>query len=415
MSYTFQQLLDDVRSRQNFVGFGLSTADRYLKDISNCLTGGGHCPTKIFDLENGEVWAKALKEAADRLVYCDEKSCDPDFIQKSIRQGTDIIKGAVLEYDTVLTSRRKDRDGDVIEPAGFVLDEKMPVLWHHMQMQPIGKMISKVRHDKEIIVVKNALADTPLGRDAAALVSFGALRTSQGFKGGEFEPLEIKRNSQGQEYVAGWHFKTGTTVENSLVSVPANVDANILATYAKEFDGVCTAYSRGDLHTDAFKHWAKSLYDQRPVTVQAGIDLTTKNADSDASGKPADTEKNMGEGKEKCPKCELGHYNDQGKCPCGHCKGEKSLSVEEMVAKAVDKALAARELTKTPAATDDSKLSTPLELAVKSLGEGDAGELVTKMVGVDDHYLEGSYEWMRDKLTRGAKKFLEDNDVACDG
>lgn len=273
---TVESILESLQLRQLASRWGIGTALQYVKCVDAVFAAGLTNPTLAFDLAPS-VWAKELESAARRLTYCDEGSGDIDFIVKSVRDGAGIARGAVLEYDCILSTKRKDRDGDIVEPGGMDVDVKMPLLWQHVQSQPIGRHVSVVKQDENVVVCKFAIADIPLGRDAATLVKFGALRKSHGFKPvpGEFEPLEIVKQADGKQVAKGWHIRKSTVMEGSLVSIPANADANVLAVYEKEFDGLCTAFSRSELKTDAVKHWAKAWYDRRPVTV-AGADVQQK-------------------------------------------------------------------------------------------------------------------------------------------
>lgn len=414
MAHDVAELLKSIQGRANVPTFGVATALHYIKGIAPCFEGGSLCPADVFELGSNDEWTKELKEASERLVYADPRTADPDFMQKSLREGVDISKGAVLEYDTVITSRNKDRDGDILEPKGFKLDAKMPLLWQHVQFSPIGKYVKTLDHTNDIIIARNAIADTALGRDSATLVKFGALRTSQGFKSTDYSPLTVRKNDDGSETVTGWHFKEGVIYENSLVSIPANADANVIAHYEKEFDGLCTAFSRGELKTDLVQHYAKGLYSQRRTVVAVGgvPGVVLKGMDSAQDDtKPTAT-------KVKCPQCDLGHFNDAGDCPCGNkAAGEagedkpaaaaKTLTASTLDVKSLAE-LVARELQSGPQAADPGD-----SINVKALTLGEV-DLSTKMIGMD-HELEGSFEWTRSKLKGSAKAYLQSKGIDVDG
>ena len=410
LTNTIESILKTIQNREGGSRWGIGVAAQYLAEIGNCLNGNGNCPTKAFGLASAEVWAKQLKEAADRLTFCSPPE-DEDWF-KNINDGASISDGAILEYDAVLMTRAKDRDGDILEPKGLRVDTAMPLLWQHMQMQPIGKLVKVLSQDDDKISTKFAIADTELGRDAATLVRFGALRKSHGFKPSLYEPVEIVKGSDGQNYAKGWHIKEGDCFEGSLVSIPANGGAKVTAVYGqKSFDGLCTAFSRGFLKTTGVQLWAKSWYDQRP-TIVAGF--STK----DASTAPAE-EKGMGKccGKDckkgakcpdcgnmvkgdvnptmmgsdtpndggKCPLCADGKLDSTGSCPqCGYVKGK---SINSIVADAVT-------------------------LAVKSFGDKIASQISTKDVGglstkyIDGSEIDGSYESVTYGLSRTSKNYL---------
>jgi hypothetical protein len=154
MIYTLDNLIESLASAAvagGVVAKGsrIATADRYIKAIAGCLSGEGACPVQIFKLASGELWQKELADAAKRLTYCDEAMADSEFLAKSAREGTDISSGAVLEYDCILSSKRKDRDGDIVEQAGGLeLDKNMPALWQHIQLSPIGKHVAMLSQDE---------------------------------------------------------------------------------------------------------------------------------------------------------------------------------------------------------------------------------------------------------------------------
>jgi hypothetical protein len=388
---TLEQLIESINSRKAFSPFGISTAAAYVGGIAPCLTGGDLCPVKIFKLASADLWEKEIKEAANRLTYCDNAMADPDLLSKSIRDGAGITKDAVLEYDCVLSSCMKDRDGDIVrQKGGLEVDLKMPLLWQHIQVSPIGKHVALLEQDDTITKSRFAIADTELGRDAAVLVKFGALRKSIGFKPFEFSPIEIVKGSDGKDHVRGWDVKKSACMEGSLVSIPANPAAGILSYYEKEFDGLCTAHGRGLLKHPMVKHWSKGIYDLRPVQVP-GVDLSTKAAESETTAKltiggavvelstksTAAAEKSgqaQGQEKRKCPKCGVGRLASNGECPnCFHIEVDnKPGSAPKSTEPTADKAV-----------TDD---------------------LSTKMMG--NEYIDGSYEKVQSMLRATARSYL---------
>lgn len=267
MAYELNDVLGSISQRATVDRWGIGVASQYVKSIYD-----GSPSAELAKLGDSDRWSGEVAGASQRLTYCDD-----EMGVKSFSDGTGITAGSILEYDCVLSSRRRDRDGDILEPKGMEVDLKMPLLWQHLQMQPIGKHVAILSQDESFLKCKFAIADIPLGRDAATLVKFGALRKSHGFKPvpGEFEPVEILKNAKGevilndkgQPIVKGWHVKRATVYEGSLVSIPSNADGNMLRVYEKQFDGIATAFSRDLLHDPLVKCWAKGLYDKRPVIV----------------------------------------------------------------------------------------------------------------------------------------------------
>lgn len=377
MEYTLKQLIDSLATRHMQDRWGIGTALQYVKSIGACFEASGLNPAKAFSLADADLWSKELRESAERLTYCDPAMADVDQVTKSFRDDGDISNGAIAEFDCVVTSRRKDRDGDILESNGMRVDKNAPLLWQHIQLQPIGKHIQVLDQNEDRIVSKLAIADTSLGRDAATLAKFGALRISQGFRPTKFEPLEIVKNAQGQDVVKGWHIKEGDIMEVSLVSIPANTDA------------VITAFSQGKLHTPIVKSWAKQFFDDRPVQVPVNIELKLNG--------------------------QALHFPETVSIPAP----ENEVKRETVAAtKSQNDGLSAPP--PDPAATEQppgQKDAEPVEQ--KAANEGaDAASVapaaeptsLTKMLwGAMDDELTGSFEWIQSKLSRAADSYLQLN------
>lgn len=253
MSEVFDRLLAAIQEREPGC-WGIRTVRDYLSGIYRCWNDDA-CAALYQELATTESWAKALDEAARQLCYADEHTLVLD--SKESERKLIPTPMAVLDFACVLTSTKRDRDYDTLESSGAELDERMPLLWQHVPFSPIGTMKRILRRNDREILVHFAIADTPLGRDAATLVEFGALRMSHGFRAWEAEP-----HPDGK----GWHVKKFTIVEGSLVSIPSNPD------------GVITAFSRHKLHHPLIKAWARKAYDARPVVV-TGAGLESKADD----------------------------------------------------------------------------------------------------------------------------------------
>lgn len=240
---------------------GILTADRYFRSIEGCFDG--FCPVKFFDEATPEQWAKELESATARLVYADDEMEVKDLG----RSGASLSPGSVMDFDCIITSTLKDRDGDILESAGAIVDPKCPLLWQHIPLQPIGKLVSITAANSKTVQGRFAIADIPLGRDAAVLVEMQALRISHGFEPLAYEPIE----KDGR-----WHITKFNVLEVSLVSVPSNVDA------------VITAFSRDKLHSPLIKGWAEKAYRDRPVQGKGyevgGSVAATKDRDAYAVG-----------------------------------------------------------------------------------------------------------------------------------
>lgn len=466
MAISELSLVESLAERQAIDRWGIGTAYQYLKAIRD------ESPSEaVKSLGDDTKWDRELADAASRLTYCDPGM---EVDAKSISDGSGITAGAILEYDAVLSSRRKDRDGDVLETKGLAIDAKMPLLWQHLQLQPIGKHVVVLSQDDDRVVCKFAIADTALGRDAATLTRFGALRKSHGFKpmAGEVEPIEVLKNAKGelllndkgQPIVRGWHVKKANVYEGSLVSIPSNVDGNVLRMYEKQFDGLATVFSRDMLRDPLIKHWAKGIYDKRPVTVP-GMDLVVRSGGVSVQWNPvagrwqdvetkrfvaardASTEKETMATKEasmKCPAC--GTANDMSGVPdgvdlskrmCSACgkplsAGKSAGGVSTKAGRAIsaaneEKLRTAMEAIK--AILDDAGLNdTEMEKAAKRIAAGLAGDVVlsggkshletlaakaieslSAKSAWDDSYgdeLPGSYESIAAQLSGQAMNYL---------
>lgn len=238
----------------------------YVADILSKLTEG----SRIAPASNWLQWAKRirkkelrseLRKAENRLTYT----------------GSELKYGRLKEaegeskylatFECTISTRKKDRDGDVLEPSAAKPDPKMPLLWQHMWNEPIGAMIEVTKQNNARIMAKFGICDTQLGRDALTLVRGGALRISHGFNPTDYEPM-YEKDADGKERFAGWHIKSYEILETSLVSVPSNTDAVIS--------------SLGKLHHPAVKSWAKSLGQVQPFRKGESLTAARMNALVDA-------------------------------------------------------------------------------------------------------------------------------------
>lgn len=240
------QLLQRIAARTG--RHGVLTADRYFRSVDRCFDGP--CAESVASIASPDQWDKALREAEQKFVY---SAADAAVDTKSVCKGEDAVNNCVMRFEAVVTTTKRDRDMDVLETGGAVVDLKSPLLWNHIPVQPIGKLLRVTLHSEEMLKALFAIADTAMGRDAAVLAEMEAMRISHGFDPHEFEAMEDEE---------GWHFKKFEIYEVSLVSIPSNTDA------------VITAYSREKLHSPLIKTWARRMYEARPVVVP-GADLPT--------------------------------------------------------------------------------------------------------------------------------------------
>ncbi len=261
----FQEILDGLKCKGS--RWGIGTAASYLRRLA--------AATGLKGLNVSEAdFTKAIEAAERKLTFCDpdmvvvgSDATDGHTSYKLVpmelpeggvlnvpqpgqkRRGKrEPTAGSVMEFDAIMTSSRVDRDGDILEPKGAEVDPKSPLLWQHNPWEPIGKLLEVTKQNSKQVRGRFAIIDSPLGRDAAQLVEFGALRISHGFLPKEW----TDRRDKSDEWL-GWHITSYEMMEVSLVSVPSNVDA------------VVTAYDAQKLAHPLTKAWAQSIKETRPV------------------------------------------------------------------------------------------------------------------------------------------------------
>lgn len=258
--------------------YGIRRAYDYVSPFVGCV-GDEACRKTFFPgLADGMSVAKLgemLKASEQLLVYSNEDTV-PVHEKLFTSTGTmmefcksievEMPAKTIMVFANVVTTPKKDRDGDRLMTEGAIVDKQMPLLWHHMLPMPIGKMIKVLEHSADRLVVATALIDSQMGNDAALLTEFGALRISHGFR-----PLEFELLNEGKSD-SGFKVTKFEIMEESEVSVPSNTDA------------VITAFARGKLHDPTVKQWAKSYHDTRPVRVP-GMSLPETKEEGCTCGK----------------------------------------------------------------------------------------------------------------------------------
>jgi HK97 family phage prohead protease len=269
------EFLKSIRSgRKGVKSKRIGTLTSYLKRLSE--TVGAATLAKGLEIKESDLTA-AIKNSSGKLVWFDPDNASPAGFLKAgdggivTTSGTLIGKadeskaleaGSVMDFDCTITTARRDRDGDVLDPKGAILDPKMPLLWQHMPFQPIGRMVRALEQNEERVAGRFMIANTALGNDAAVLVEAGCLRISHGFSPIEYNPL---KDDQGKD-MGGWRISKYAMMETSLVSIPSNVDAEI------------QQFSRGKLHHPLVKAWCKMLQKSQPKMVTSGFDGETLKA-----------------------------------------------------------------------------------------------------------------------------------------
>jgi len=235
-------------------GYGITTADRYVEQvIKSCGV-----EASLFNGPAAQV-AAAMKHAAGMLAFCgkDQRQDKIETGMAAMRKliGMEPPVHSMMAIVHRLTTPREDRDGDTLQTKGARPDPKMPFLWQHVSTIPIGKLARVLEHTEEVLKMATVLLDlNSLTSDVGKLFEAEALRFSHGFI-----PTNFEERKGGP--MARFNVLEFDVVEESAVSVPSNVDAEV------------ELFSRGKLSSDLVKSHAKSLFDARiksmPVTDKA--------------------------------------------------------------------------------------------------------------------------------------------------
>lgn len=272
MSVSRRNFLQSVKTRKA-KRFNIDLASSYLKSVAD-VVGAGIGSERYLGVGGLFAFRQALKDSAQQPVYGNARTLPQKGLSDKSKQILKKLKAegqdfkACMKFEGILTTTRRDRDGDVLESKGAQIDPVMPLLWQHNACEPIGRHLGVVHRSDHEIRNLMAIADTPLGRDAAKLVEFGALRISHGFNPIEFEPLDDEETRG----FPGWHVKKFEVCEVSLVSIPSNVDA------------VITAWQNKKLHTPLMTGWARSLYEKRTKIVRSGYGKSRNGVQTTGQG-----------------------------------------------------------------------------------------------------------------------------------
>ncbi len=267
------ELLEAIRARQDHkatkFGYGIVTADRYVTTLQErigldaCYKYASHGTTSFADI---------MEKASRTLVYSNPEmeldehttnaSAFPDFM-KGAGEGIELPKNALMVFRHKLTTTQKDRDGDVLHSEGMELDPKMLLLWQHIHTMPIGKLLFIANQDKSAVSVVSAIVDmNEVCHDAAVMMDNGMGRFSHGFRAIEFDKI---KDANGNE-VGGFDIRKAEIMEESLVSVPANIGAETEEILLSLVEG-------GKLTSGIMKDVGKSIRTERAVRVPVNIDL----------------------------------------------------------------------------------------------------------------------------------------------
>lgn len=263
-----KQLLDEVRTRfkQTRFNYGILTADRYVETLRDRI-GSDACYR--FAASRHASFEDVLRKAASTLVYA-----NPDMVVEEIEfskkagyapeqlDGIELPKNTLMVFRHVLTTPRKDRDGDILRTGGAKVDPKLPLLWQHVHTLPIGKMLRIVEHNSKKLSLISAIVDlNEVAHDAAVMIDNGMGRFSHGFRALSFDKVKGSREGNNERPDAGsFDVKEFEILEESLVTVPSNVDAETEDVLLSLIDG-------GKLTSGMMKEFGKELHANRPTSV----------------------------------------------------------------------------------------------------------------------------------------------------
>ncbi len=263
-----ERLLAAVKSRQpKLTRFhrGILTADWYVKSLGEGI--GPELCHKYMATRHAS-FDDVLRKAASTLVYSNtDMEVEEIYGEKSkLPKGVELPKDTLMVFRHVLTTNTKDRDGDILRTEGAEVDPKMLLLWQHVHTMPIGKMLAVVKQSKSRLELVSAIVDiNEVSHDAAVMIDNKMGRFSHGFRAIEFEEMEPDK---GEEGPGGFDIKRFEIMEESLVSVPANPDAEMT-------DVLLSLVEGGKLTSGLMKEYGKTIRRNRPVTVP-GVEITYK-------------------------------------------------------------------------------------------------------------------------------------------
>ena len=282
------ELLAAIRARQEKsteFNYGILTADRYVRTL---LDSAGSDACYLAASKGMVSFADVLTKAAETLVYSNEDSevheKATDQYAKTLPEGIVLPKNTLMVFRHTLSTPRKDRDGDILRSEGRECDPKMLLLWQHVHTMPIGKMLVISIQNKKTLDLWSAIVDiNETSHDAAVMVDNGMGRFSHGFKATEFTKVKVDGKDTG-----GFDIKHAEVMEESLVSVPSNTDADTQEVILSLVEG-------GKLTSPMMKEIGKGIRDKRNVTVPVKIELENQDEKLDDKGTETGTPKETGD------------------------------------------------------------------------------------------------------------------------
>jgi len=268
-----QSLLEAIRARsekKTEFGYGILTADRWVQNMRDaagldlCYQYASQGQTSFDDV---------LRKASKTLTYSNPDMVVEEDITKNLPDGIVLPKDTLMVFKHTLTTPKIDRDGDILRTEGAAVDPRMLLLWQHVHTLPIGKMLAITQHTKDKLQLISCIVDiNDLSHDAAVMIDNDMGRFSHGFRALDWSPLV---DDKGEE-IGGFEVKSFEVMEESLVSVPSNTDAQSEEVLLSLVEG-------GKLTSDLMKEIGKSIRDHRPLQV-AGVEIPKEEKNEDITG-----------------------------------------------------------------------------------------------------------------------------------
>ena len=306
------ELLEAIKTRQGKqteFGYGILTADRYVQNVRDAI-GLDKCYK--FASTRAASWEDVMQKAASTLVYSNAdmmvKDQGVEYFKRAGStlksfEGVELPKNTLMVFRHVLTTPRKDRDGDVLRTQGAIVDPKLPLLWQHVHTLPIGKMLLIEEHNSKTLTLVSCIIDVnELCHDSAVMIDNGMDRFSHGFRA-----IEFTRNKARDGAEEGFDINAFEIMEESLVSVPANTDAEVEEVMLSLVEG-------GKLTSPLMKEVGKSIRDRQPTRISLPVDLkVTLNGKEIGHEELSGNGKGTGETKDETGTSEKADIGDVGK------------------------------------------------------------------------------------------------------
>lgn len=328
------QLLESIRSRKSksepFNG-GILTADSYVSTLQECV---GIEACYKFAVKGSTSFDDALKKAAKTLTYNNSDMVlqenygnNFEILKDHKGESIEVPKNTLMLFRHILTTPKKDRDGDILRTDGATIDPNMLLLWQHVHTLPIGKALGIAEHSAAVLSMFSAIVDmNELSQDAAVMIDNEMGRFSHGFSAEAFKQLE----STEDDPFPGFDVTRFSIMEESLVSIPSNTDAEVQ-------EVILSLVESGKLTSSLMKEVGISIREKRPVSSSVKYKEKIGNYEhSIETSNAADFETVFNKVNNDENKSRSGSPETKGSgkgCPCNTPKETNGSEKEEKVSK----------------------------------------------------------------------------------